>query len=437
MKVKHSLFAFIPLTIAMIALKLGSLFMADSNGQFLGMSGMTVAYTVIGIAIALLIVSWIICICDRKTAQVYRVKKNPIAGILAIAGGIAVAASSFLSVVNNHTESEYFVMSLISAFFAVPAAIALIIMSKVHFLGKTTISGISAIYIFPALWGCAELVTEFLNATKISVSATDMTDLFCYIFITLYFFYHAMIVSRVKGKNPVKSCFVFGLPASAITITYGAYKICYASRAVESLGISTLATGVLYIVIGLYIFSFLFEMGRNTLSKFEVEIIENIPKENSPEEENYTGGIGYNDLVFSDAPKTKKTPDNGLNDYVSNVEGLDDFIIGYDDSKEQEEPIPYFTKEKMEKSADASNMFFSLSDENTNDDLIKAKKTKHKRVLVDENKKIEVPVPAVPEFEIKSPVEDEKNNEPSKPMTEIDQHLSDVDALLKQLDDML
>ncbi len=482
MRIKHSIFSFIPFVLAMLALKLGSLLFSDTDGYFLGMSGMTVTYTVIGIALALFLVCIILNIFDRKTAPVYRVKKNPVAGILSILTGIAVAASSFMNVVNNQAESEYYFMTLITVLFAIPGAIALIVMSKVHFSGKTTISGISMLYIFPALWGCAELVKEFLNATKVSVSSTDMTGLFCYIFITLYFFYHAMIVSRVKGRNPVKACFNYGIPESAITITFGSYQICYASRAVENLGVSTLVSGVCLVLIGLYTLSVLIEMSTNTLSKDEVEIIENIPEDGSDEESDYVSGVGYNDLVFSEAPSSKNVKDNGISDYIAHTDGLDDFIMGYDAGVEEEEPVPYFTKEEKRKSVEEADSF--VMESNGNDKFADEAKNETTPEKQDLNKKTidDTPVvfakpdritmadriAAIEAFtsEADEKISNEKsynkevnNAAPSKPSTsdEIDRilsetrgkseaksdvkntekkQMSDIDALLKQLDDM-
>ena len=60
MKVKYSVFPFVPAFIAMMFLKLMSLFGLDGNGLFLGMNVMNITYTVIGISIGLFIVSIIL-----------------------------------------------------------------------------------------------------------------------------------------------------------------------------------------------------------------------------------------------------------------------------------------------------------------------------------------------------------------------------------------
>lgn len=374
MKIKNALIPFVPITLMMIAVKLISLFGLDSDGLFLGMSGMTLTYIVIGLTLLLFLVCIVMNIFDRKTAQVYNVRKNPIAGILAILSGLAIAASSMFSVVSNQAETEYYVMTLITAALSIPAAIALIMMSKVHFSGKSTASSVSLFYVFPSLWGCAELVTEFLSATKVSISATDMTSLFCYIFLTLYLFSHSMIVSKIKGRHPVKACFIYGFPAAAVSITFGIYEIMYASRAVENLGFSTIIVGAELLILGLYAMTSLIEMSGNVLTNDEVEILDSMPDDDDPKEESYASIANYDDeLVVSQTENINDINGNDEIGYVASAEDINDFIIGYD-TEEEEEPIPYFTKEEMEKSADFANLFVTPTSYDDSEDVIKFKK---------------------------------------------------------------
>lgn len=473
MKIKNALIPFIPITLMMIAFKLASLFGLDSDGLFLGMSGMTITYIVIGLTLFLFLVCIVMNIFDRKTAQVYNVRKNPVSGILAILSSFAVAGSSIFSIVSNHAETEYYVMTLITAALSIPAAIAMIMMSKVHFVGKSTASSASLFYVFPALWGCAELVTEFLNATKVSISATDMTSLFCYIFLTLYLFSHSMIVSKIKGRHPVKACFIYGLPAAAVSITFGIYEILYASRAVENLGLSTIIVGAELLILGLYAMTFLIEMSKNTLTKDEVEILDGMPDDDDPKEESYASFANYDDeLVISHSENINDMSDNDASVYAAGVEDIKDFIIGYD-KEEEEEPIPYFTKEEMEKSADFANIFVTPKSYDDSEDVIKQKnfdKSSNSNKNQMNSVELITDVPDIASVNISDKKSDgknvesvkisgissnEKSHSSSKPLEEINQAVSvsednsamstddkkskqmkDIDALLKSLDDL-
>lgn len=435
MKVKYSVIPFILAVIATIGLKLMSIFGLDGSGMFLGMNKMGITYAVIGVTLALFLVCVIINIFDRKTAPVYPLKKNYLAGVFAVFAGVSVAASAITTLLNTTNDSEYYLMTVVCAAFSIPAAIALILMSKVHFTGKSTISGVSMLFIFPALWGCAELISEFLVATKVSISASDMTPLFCYIFITLYYFSHSMIVSRIKGRNPVKACFIYGLPAVAISLSYGLYVICTAM--IEG----TLATQVLFgaelIIFSIYALSFIVEMAFNSYTKDEIEIIDGMPDDEDTYENSYVKSGGYDELVFSerkdtdDIQGTVTKVDNTAKDEIPSFAELDDFVIGYG-TEEDSEPIPYLTKKEMKKATSSRLVFYNNdSEEDSKADDIKEEPDELNTAFskTETSVKTEVSVnnetaEAKKEKSVVTPIE---SKTPEK-------ELSDIDLLLQELD---
>ena len=330
MKTKYSVIPFIPAVIAAVGLKIMSMFAVDGNGLLFGMNKSGVNYFIIEIILGLFAVCVLINLFDRKTAPVYPVKKNFVSGAFAVISGIAIVGSSFLALINATPDNtDNYLLSIIAALFSIPAAIAMIMIGKVHFSGKSIVSNVSMFFVFPALWGCSELVTEFLAATKVSISASDMTPLFCYVFITLYLFSSSMIVSRVKGKNPVKACFIYGMPAAAVSLSYGVGAVLTSS--VENTGISALVNGVMFIVLGIYIVSFSVEMFAGCLTKAEVEIIDSLPEDEDTYENSYISSGGYDELVVSD----KKEDDVPTSDdsYATVAQGLSDFVMGYDEEK--------------------------------------------------------------------------------------------------------
>lgn len=430
MKVKYSLIPFILATIATVGLKLMSIFGLDGSGMFLGMNKMGITYAVIGVTLALFLVCVIINILDRKTAPVYPVKKNFVAGAFAVLAGISVAASSITTMLNTTNDSEYYLMTVVCAAFSVPAAIALILMSKVHFTGKSTVSGVSMLFIFPALWGCAELVSEFLVATKVSISASDMTPLFCYIFITLYYFSHSMIVSRIKGRNPVKACFIYGLPAVAISLSYGLYVIFTAM--IESTLASQGLFGAELIVFSIYALSFIVEMAFNSYTKDKIEIIDGMPDEDTYEN-SYVKSGGYDELVFAEKKDYENNEKTETEDDVHKVTEFDDFIIGYG-SGEDKEPIPYLTKKEMKKATSSRLVFYNDNSEEKSEPVAE-------QTAPAEIEEIEAEEPVVVEktqpkaekpVEVKKP-EPKPVSKPA-PKKEPEKKLSDIDLLLRELD---
>lgn len=433
MKVKYSVIPFILAVIATVGLKLMSIFGLDGSGMFLGMNKMGITYAVIGVTLALFLVCVIINIFDRKTAPVYPVKKNYVAGVFAVLAGTSVAASAITTILNTSNDSEYYLMTVVCAALSIPAAIALILMSKVHFTGKSTVSGVSMLFIFPALWGCSELVSEFLVATKVSISASDMTPLFCYIFITLYYFSHSMIVSRIKGRNPVKACFIYGLPAVAISLSYGLYVIFTAM--IEGTLASQSLFGAELIIFSIYALSFIVEMTFNTYTKDEIEIIDGMPDDEDTYENSYVRSGGYDELVFAEKKdaETAQKDEPKVSDKISSITGLDDFVIGYG-AEDDKEPIPYLTKKEMKKATSSRLVFYNDNSEEKSEPV-----AEQKAPAETENNEFEEPAQvkqAEPKAEkpaqVKMP-EPEPAQKPA-PKKEPEKNLSDIDLLLQELD---
>ena len=262
MKAKHAIIPFVPVVLVMLFFKLMSLFGLDSNGTFMGMSKMNITYLVIGLALGLFVICILINLFDRKTAPVYPVRKNPLAGVFAVLTGFSMMAASITTASNtwmfDFENKERLILAIVCAVFSVPAGLSFALISRVHFTGKNDVSGLSVLYVFPSLWGCAELVDEFLQATKASIYAKDATALFCFIFLSLYFFSNSMVVSRIKGRNPVKGLFIYGLPMAALTLTFGAYELFRMFR--EGFDRADLFFAVFFVSAAVYALSFLVEV---------------------------------------------------------------------------------------------------------------------------------------------------------------------------------
>ena len=277
MKIKYSVIPFIPAALAMLFFKLMGLVGVDGNGEFMGMNSMNITYLVISIGVGLFVLCVILNLFDRKTAPVYPVKRNIPAGFLAMLSAVGILASSLSAAAGAWANRGYvdnLMIILICAMLSIPAGIAMMLISRVHFSGKSNVSSISVLFVFPSLWGCAELVNQFLLATKASISAKDLTSMFCFIFISLFLFSTSMIVSRIKGRNPVKGMFIYGLPMVAFTVSYGVFEFVRMTR--EGFNNNSLFTALMMIVIGLYGMSFIMELFSNPYTKEEIEIVDSL-----------------------------------------------------------------------------------------------------------------------------------------------------------------
>ena len=335
MKVKYSVIPFVPAFLAMMFLKMMSIVGMDSHGQFMGMNSMNITYTVIGIAVGLFVVCVLLNLFDRKTAPVYPLKRNFPAGLFAVLSGIAVLGSSVAAAVDAFADTantENLLITIICAGLSIPAAIALMVMSRSHFSGKSTVSAVSALFVFPALWGCANLVNEFLQATKASISSKDLTLLFCYIFISLYMFSNSMVISR---------------------LTCGVCELLRASK--EGFDRTTVLNAVMLICLGLYAISFILEVFSNTYTKDDVEIVESLPTDD--------------DVQFDDepsaAPVSETSPENSPEQaFIAEEKALDEAIEMAETGIMQEAPARRHDLVFFDRPSD-SDPAVAYADENT------------------------------------------------------------------------
>lgn len=324
MKVKYSWIPFIPVAVIMLLLKTFALLFSNEYGNFLGLNFVKISYIGIILALFIFLVCAILNIIDKKTAPVYAADRNLPAAIFSLVSGAFVLASSTIVAIENANGSEYFMIYVVDIVLALMTAIAFVFLGKVHFTGNSMVSLATYLYIFIPFWACSELITCFFESTKVSVASTDMTELFCYIFITLYLFVHAMVISRIQVKNPVKASTLYGFTAAALSSMQGIYLLVSAFKGGYN-GVYMLK-GLMFVFLAAYIIAFLTELTRNLLNKNEIEMIEELPEYES------TNGVitdGYDDYVFEN---------NNSNSAKSDDEE-------YDDTDEEELEIVEETEE--------------------------------------------------------------------------------------------
>lgn len=352
MKTKLSWIPFIPAVVTMTALRLLSVFGNDDTGAIRGINALLFSYLAVGIALVLFVMCIFFNIIDKKTAPVYEAKRNVPAGVFSVLSAAFALSYSVMTLLSGK-DSKYLLMYIICAFLAMLAAIGLVFMARTHFTGYAPVSNIAFLYIFPTLWAVSELISCFLEATRLSVAASDMSLLFCFIFLTLSLFPQTMVISKIPGRNPVKASFIYGLPSVAFGISYGAFLI--ARVIFDSVGGMALIAGIMLISFALYQLFFIIELTKGALKKDEVEIVDASTAE---EETPYKAKNGEEFVMPG-------KNDNAF-DYSQNATAdTDDFIMGYEaDDEIPEIPAPKIIGEEN----DISGGFFFGIEENDEED---------------------------------------------------------------------
>ena len=272
---KLSWIAFIPFTLAALAIKVIQLFFLEPDGTFYGLNSLMLSYMAIACAVVVMLFAVIFCMIDRKTAQVYVINKNFIAGISGLLLAVSMACEganrafyAFRSMGADFFEIADIVLTIV-------CAIVFVVLGLNHFVGNGGVKGLAVFYLVPALWSAFRLVKCFLAFTTVSIAVTDVTVLGCYIFTTMFLFNYAMIVALMKGKSPVRAAYIYGLPAVTMLFSYSVYLLVgsYYFRS-SSFNLFTDLPSIEFFLLAIYIFSFIVEMSANVKRVDEIELIE-------------------------------------------------------------------------------------------------------------------------------------------------------------------
>ncbi len=272
---KLSWIAFVPFTLAAIAIKIIQIFFMGEDGTFYGLSNLMLSYLAIGCAVAVLLFAVIFCLCDRKIAPVYLINRNIICGVMGILLAVCMAcdgANRAFFAFRTMTIGKFEIVDIVMT---VLCAVVFVVLGLNHFVGNGGVKGLAVFYIVPALWSALRLVTSFLTFTTVSIAVSDVTILACYILITLFLFNYAMIIAMMRGKSPVKSTFIYGLPSVTILLSHSVYELSKAVAAKNaSFDIFSNLQTVELLLLAIYILSFVLEMSACVKRKDEIKLIE-------------------------------------------------------------------------------------------------------------------------------------------------------------------
>ena len=272
---KLSFITFIPFTLLAVAARVASLFFLDENGLFMGLNAFTLSYVSIACALFVLLFAVIFCLVDKKTASVYEIKRNIPASIFGILLAVLLACDGANRAFVAIRSATFSFLEITEISLTVLCAVVFVVLGLNHFVGNGGVKGISVFYLVPALWSAFRLVVCFLDFTTVSVMVSDVSILACYIFSTLFLFNYAMIIALMKGKSPVRSALIYGMPAVTMLMSYSVYEISKTFRyGVSSFTLFDSLPVFEFALLALYILSFIIEMSIFVKKKEEIEFLE-------------------------------------------------------------------------------------------------------------------------------------------------------------------
>lgn len=266
MKSKLSWIPFIPIVFAAVFLRVYQVLFVDSGVDKGFLDSGVISLIFVGSIILLVILLAVLCAADKKTSPEYRTGRNIFAGIFGMLAGVLLLTDAFM-LFKGIGESGNALVAVINGIFTVLGGVMIFVMGLSSLTGKNLAKKVPFLMLFPTIWSAARLIITFLSYTTISVNAIDMSDLVYMVFTTLFLYNASMVYIGLKSKNPVKACFLYGLPAAAVVF---AYTAAWASSTIHS-GQSVYFLSNIkifeYVALALFIIFFLVELTARAQEK--------------------------------------------------------------------------------------------------------------------------------------------------------------------------
>ena len=342
MRSKLSWVTFIPLALAACFFKIAKYILPP--GAVFGLNELVLDYIYLGCVVLILIFSFLFCLLDKRIAKYYIPHRNILAGVLALASALIFAGEGANNIYRMITTGEIEALKLVDAILVLLAAVIFVVLGLSHTMRSSGGKKYVVFNIIPALFFAERMILTFVDFTTVSIKVADVPRLACYIFATLFFFNYAVVLSLVKTKSALKSCFIFGFPAIASMLIYGVSKLVFEP---DTQMLVNNAEALEITLIGAYILAFIIELTIFVRDKDSVIIAE---------DEDYIVEEKVEDFVV----KTERAEDDSdsADSYLANTD-TSDYLYRVNNT-ENDNPESY--------AADDDGYLTSVQEESESDD---------------------------------------------------------------------
>lgn len=267
---KLSWIFFVPFTLAAIALKVIQLVMPSEDGVYLfGLNKLQMDYIALGCIVVVFLFALIFCLVDRKISPYYITGRNIAAGIFAVISALLIAADGAYQIFNAFVSGDFKLLAVLEMAFAVLSAIALVVLGLSLFSQNSDSKKFALFYLLPAFFFAMRLINSFVGITTQSIRTADVLVVAVYIFVLMFWFNYAVLLSLTEAKNAVKSTLIYGLPAVAAGLAYGVYELMKNFSLTEPLMMLPAAE---VLMLSLFIFAILVEITAKAKRREEVNV---------------------------------------------------------------------------------------------------------------------------------------------------------------------
>ena len=362
MKIKFSWIPFIPVAVLSVILRLYQKLFVDSgiDTGFLSSDMIWLVYA--GMVGFLFVVLLLLSAIDRKTSAHYKIKKNFFAGLFAVLAGAVIIFDAGMNAGQMLSDGLQSLSQLLDVFFSVLGGIAILVMGTSSFSGRNFAKKMGVFSVVAPIWCCVQLVLTFIEYTKQSVNAFDMTNLFFMAFMTLTIFNLSMAYQNVDCKNPIKGTIVYGMPAFIVTVVYAVANLIDQLQLNGTYDLIGSLDILAFIALALYALFMMIEFTNNAKSITESEQVQDIQEaveqptvrtKNEVEEEKNKSENDH--IEITDV-------DENVNKELDGVDNVIEAMEKEDKNPEKYNPLSqeYFDSHKTDISDEDSDISLSL-----------------------------------------------------------------------------
>ncbi|MEE1075698.1 MAG: hypothetical protein UHY68_00350 [Acutalibacteraceae bacterium] len=362
MKIKFSWIPFIPVAVLSVILRLYQKLFVDSgiDTGFLSSDMIWLVYA--GMVGFLFVGLLLLSVIDRKTSEHYTIKKNFFAGLFAVVAAAMIIFDAGMSAGQMLSKGLQSLSQLLDVSFSILGGVAILLMGTSSFSGRNFAKKMGVFSVVAPIWCCIQLVLTFIEYTKQSVNAFDMTNLFYMAFMTLTIFNLSMAYQGVDCKNPVKGTIVYGMPAFIVTIVYAVANLFDQLQVNGTYDFMGSLDVIAFVALALYVLFMMIEFTTNAKSKADEEqileiqeVVEQPTVRTKNEVEEEKNKLENDHIEITDVEETVNKDLDGVDNVIEAMEKEDKNPEKYDPLSQE-----YFDSHQTDISDEDSELSLSL-----------------------------------------------------------------------------
>ncbi len=209
MKLKHLWPFMLVMTIIGGGVKIGdTICTLNGNEFFIDSSYCNIIF--IGAIVLCLIVGYIMSFIDRKKTFDIEPQKNTFGGFFGFITSVALIGGAVISLLGLGS-SKSFSADLIYCLLTLFGGGVLLFQSCVLFTGSNSMKKVPILALAVPLWGCARLISLFMEYTKVSIQCTEMFDIISVVLLLMFLFYQSTFFANINKDVAVRKMIVYGV----------------------------------------------------------------------------------------------------------------------------------------------------------------------------------------------------------------------------------